>query len=313
MLSTRGAHTVSSPSILIRTSPIASRLLPNREKPIGLRTISASLTNVSGLDVRAGADFRHQELPMPSQILLSLVIALAFAAVHALGRGMRFLRVTPRSAWLSIAGGVSVAYVFVHLLPELAEHQETFRRTFAERPGWLGAIESHIYLIALAGLAIFYGLDRLARSSAQAEANAGREKRPSPAAFWVHLGSFAIYNVLIGYLLLHREEADIRGLFIYAAAMALHFLVNDHGLRECHGRIYDAEGRWILAASPLLGWGLGLVATLPGLAIAALFAFLAGGIVLNVLKEELPDQRESRFWAFALGTAVYASLLLATQ
>src|SRR5918998_563162 len=53
MLSTRGAHRVSSPSILIRTSPIASRLLPNREKPVGLRTISASLTNVSGSAVRA--------------------------------------------------------------------------------------------------------------------------------------------------------------------------------------------------------------------------------------------------------------------
>ena len=41
-----------------------------------------------------------------------------------------------------------------------------------------------------------------------------------------------------------------------------------------------------------------------------LFAFLAGGIVLNVLKEELPRERKSRFWAFALGTVAYAALLL---
>ena len=44
-----------------------------------------------------------------------------------------------------------------------------------------------------------------------------------------------------------------------------------------------------------------------------LSAFLAGGIVLNVLKEELPEQRESHFWAFALGTGLYAALLLATD
>jgi hypothetical protein len=41
-----------------------------------------------------------------------------------------------------------------------------------------------------------------------------------------------------------------------------------------------------------------------------LFAFLAGGVVLNVLKEELPEERESRFWAFALGAASYTALLL---
>ncbi len=41
-----------------------------------------------------------------------------------------------------------------------------------------------------------------------------------------------------------------------------------------------------------------------------LLALLGGGIILNVLKEELPEQRESRFWAFALGGLGYAALLL---
>lgn len=46
-------------------------------------------------------------------------------------------------------------------------------------------------------------------------------------------------------------------------------------------------------------------------ALAALFAFLAGGVILNVLKEELPEERESRFSAFAGGALLYAALLLA--
>ena len=33
-------------------------------------------------------------------------------------------------------------------------------------------------------------------------------------------------------------------------------------------------------------------------------------VVLNVLKEELPQERQSRFWAFALGLVVYGGLLL---
>jgi hypothetical protein len=32
---------------------------------------------------------------------------------------------------------------------------------------------------------------------------------------------------------------------------------------------------------------------------------------MNVLKEELPEKRESRFWAFALEAAFYTVVLLA--
>lgn len=69
----------------------------------------------------------------------------------------------------------------------------------------------------------------------------------------------------------------------------------------------------MLAAAPLLGWALGVWATVAPLAISALFAFLAGGIVLSVLKEELPEKRQSHFSAFALGAGLYAALLLATE
>ncbi len=33
-------------------------------------------------------------------------------------------------------------------------------------------------------------------------------------------------------------------------------------------------------------------------------------MILNVLKEELPAERESRFWPFAFGATAYAALLL---
>ena len=93
--------------------------------------------------------------------------------------------------------------------------------------------------------------------------------------------------------------------------MALHFVVNDHGLREHHKDAYLRTGRRVLAAAIIFGWVVGLLTEIPELAIAVLTAFLAGGVVMNVLKEELPEERESHFWAFALGAAFYAALLLA--
>ena len=94
---------------------------------------------------------------------LSLLAVLMFVLVHILGGRLSFLPGLPRSIWLSGAGGISVAYVFVHLLPELARHQEnlTVRARDAQ---FLGSLESRAYIIALAGLVLFYGVERLARS-----------------------------------------------------------------------------------------------------------------------------------------------------
>lgn len=243
--------------------------------------------------------------------LVALGSVAVFVLVHLFGGRLRFLQSTPRSIWLSAAGGVSVAYVFVHLLPELAEHQRTLRQEAVEPGSFLADMESHAYLIALIGLAIFYGVERLARNATGGKTRNNEDGAPA-AVFWTHLGAFAVYNVLIGYLLIHREEQDLRGLIVYAIAMALHFIVNDQGLREHHGRIYDRYGRWVLAAAPVAGYLIGLTTEVSPLLLASLFAFLAGGVILNVLKEELPEDRKSRFWAFATGAASYAALLMVT-
>lgn len=44
--------------------------------------------------------------------------------------------------------------------------------------------------------------------------------------------------------------------------------------------------------------------------VALFFALLSGSTILNVIKEELPRERESRFAAFVAGAAGYAGLLL---
>ena len=76
---------------------------------------------------------------------------------------------------------------------------------------------------------------------------------------------------------------------------------------EPHRRRVNAA---MLAGALLLGWALGLVIEISDLAIYAWIALLAGGVILNVLKEELPAERESRFSAFVLGVAGYALVLL---
>jgi hypothetical protein len=136
--------------------------------------------------------------------VVSLLAVLGLVIVHLFSNRLRFLNVTPRNIWLSIFGGISVSYVFVvHLLPELAEGQQTVAEALDEGRG-LAFLQSHIYLIALLGLVVFYGLERLATSSRRRKRQASKEDSTSEGVFWLHISSFAVYNFLIGYLFLHR-------------------------------------------------------------------------------------------------------------
>lgn len=242
-----------------------------------------------------------------SLTLFSGVLAIALAIVHLLARNLRFLHVVPRSRGLSFGSGVSVAYVFVHILPELNEWQASIAESMNAQ---LLFLEHHVYLVALIGLAVFYGLERWAKHSRQQNQETGEGDVTATHVFWIHMVTFTVYNALIGYLLLHRENADWGSLLIFAIAMALHFLVNDFGLREDHKKSYDRTGRWILAAAIIVGWVIGTATAIHEAAIAVLFAFLAGGVTLNVLKEELPEERQSHFGSFALGATAYTILLL---
>lgn len=237
----------------------------------------------------------------------TLASVAVFALVHLFVGRLRFLAGTPRSRWLSLAGGVAVSYVFLHVLPELSEHQETVEAR-GEAAG-ANLVESEIYLVSLAGLAVFYGLERLVSSSRARSRARGGADDPEAGAFWLHAGSFAAYNVLIGYLLLHREQAGPASLAMYTLAMALHFVTSDFGLRQHYKARYDALARWIFAAAVGAGWLLGRAVEVSEVAVGVLFAFLAGGVVLNVLKEELPEERESRFAPFVAGLVAYAILL----
>lgn len=236
--------------------------------------------------------------------LLAPMFALGLAAVHIYAGRLQFLGVIPRSRWLSLAGGASVAYVFVHLFPEIQQAAEVIRRSDSV----LTYSEHHVYLISLTGFVVFYGLERYVQ---RADTAPPRENdRSNAGVFWLHIGSFAVYNALVGYLLLHREESGAVNLVLFFIAMALHFVVNDYGLREHHEQAYRRRGRWVLSGAVLVGLGGGYVVEVSELLLSILVAFLAGGIILNVIKEELPTERQSRFWAFATGVVGYTILLL---
>lgn len=234
---------------------------------------------------------------MPVSEIIAVVVLVA---VHLQAWRLRWLSVIPRSRWLSAAGGISVAYVFVHLFPELADAQEHLH---AAVPG-LAFLDNHAYLVALSGLLLFYGLETAIRKAGSRAEN--------KELFWLHLGSYALYNCLIGTILADYRDQPLKELVLFASAIALHFLVNDYGLRQVHQSTYQHYGRWLVSVAILVGWVIGLAVQIPDTVSAVLLAFLAGSVILNVLKEELPEDRRSRLVPFLLAAFGYSALLVAS-
>jgi hypothetical protein len=85
---------------------------------------------------------------------LALIFACCLALIHLGASRFSLATAEPRSRWLSLAGGASVAYVFVHVLPELKKGQDVIVR--ADLP--LEFLEHHAYIMALLGFVTFYGL-----------------------------------------------------------------------------------------------------------------------------------------------------------
>ena len=228
---------------------------------------------------------------------LSLACTLVIVAAHLYGQRLYAVGWVQRSRLLSAASGVTLAFVFLYLLPELSAWQ-----LYLEDRALLAFLQHHLYLTALIGLLVFYGVEWLVLRE-------GTHEQRSTVIFRVHLTIFALYNLLIGYLLVHYFSTTV-DLLRFTLAVALHLIVNDHALRNHHRDMYYGWGRWFLAGAILLGWAVGSLFHIGDAAVAILFALLAGSIIVNALKEDLPEDRPGHFGSFVAAAAVYTLLLL---
>ena len=240
-------------------------------------------------------------------VLASIVLAAIFALPRDVARGSEPSAVWSRRRWISAAAGVSVAYVFVDVLPELGQ----LNSVLVEAGGGESALfaEQRIYILVLVAFVVMYGLQHFVMTTHRSERSETDRVGPEPA-YLLQMAGFAIYAGLIGYLLVERAEDGPVTLATYAAAMAIHFVIVNHSLAEEHEESYRRKGHWWLACSVVAGCLVGLALPLSEVAFARLFAILAGGVTITSLGAELPDDRRGRFWPFCAGALAYAVLLM---
>ncbi len=242
-------------------------------------------------------------------IVASFLTVAALAGLHWLAGTNWGLREERRRSLISAAAGISITYVFLELMPDLAEKQ-----ILVEGSGFLPRLEQHVYIFALLGLVIGFWLETVSRKSRRRQRLAGKGNVTDSRTFWFSMFLFMIFNMSIGYAIASPDDLDIQPLWVFALAMGLHFLANDHSLAEHHGRRYQQKGRWLLGGALFVGWAIGIIPRfeMPAAALALVLAYIAGSTVFNVLRHELPDtDRQVDVGAFLVGVVIYSLVILA--
>ena len=207
-------------------------------------------------------------------------------------------------AFISFAGGVSVAYVFLDMLPNLVEYNKPIGEYLIQKQWLTSFTEVSIYLVALIGFLIYYGFDLFAERYQTAEHN-------NRVIYLLHLVMFSIYNILITYTMSLRALTGITYTVLFTFAMALHFVLTDRKFSRMYPRRFNYLGRIFLSIALFTGWFLSAIFDpVRVLFVAFMTAFLAGSILLNVFREELPNSDLASFRWFVLGAVLIAFISL---
>lgn len=243
-------------------------------------------------------------------VLATLGVAAVFAAIFYSQTWCRWPEKGQRGyrRVVSFSAGMAVAYVFVHLLPEIAEASEEFVEVTAGLQ--LPFPQLRVHAAALLGFMLFYGLEHMVNWSRLHNVRHDAEHAAHSIHYRLLAGSYALYVFVVGYIMADRMEAGGGRLALFALAMGLHFLGLGHGLRRECQPLYDAWARHALAAAAIVGWAVALLTPLPESAAHTLLGFVAGSVIMNTVTSELPAEKEGRFFAFLFGGVVYTAILL---
>lgn len=222
---------------------------------------------------------------MISPGLLSVFI---LAAIHFFANKPKILGWIWRGRFLSFASGISLAYVFVDLLPALEKGMPALKRTFDPIVPFL---ELHTYLIALIGILFYYGIQSL--------------KTPKEHQ-WLPLSGYILFNFFIGATLSDSSNPEIQPLTLFTIAIGLHYFIRDHLAKIAKKPSIMITLILVLFA----GYFTGYVTKIPDTVTAICISFVAGGVLLNVFQYELPKKETNGYFWFVLGALLYAGILL---
>ena len=127
----------------------------------------------------------------------------------------------------------------------------------------------------------------------------------------LHTLHFAAISYLYAYSLPSLISTGLAYGILFTIAISAHVLLADRTMATRHPAIFRKRLRWVGTAALVLGLlHAALFQPLDDLHLAIATAFVGGGLLMAVFREELPAVNRTRLGWFVAGTVSMTSLLL---
>jgi hypothetical protein len=233
--------------------------------------------------------------------LIALALAISLAAAHFSAFRISTLPSKTQDVLASVGGGAAIAYIFIHLMPELAVGGRALSELDITKFTPTPITETGLFLTAMIGMVIFFIL----------EVRTEEGRLSTKIGFRVHMASFASGSAIYGYTLPSLVTTGWSYAILFTAVLAGHLLLADRALARAHPAQFAHETRWIGIAA--VGAGFGAAYLLPpanDFILAIVTAFLGGSLLMTTFREELPTASRTRIPWFLLGLIVMSGLLI---
>jgi hypothetical protein len=235
---------------------------------------------------------------MELQLFTSALAAIFLAVVHILFPLFNRKTASWRHIWVPMSAGITIGYVFLYLLPKLTAYTQQIQQA---NPDAHELLQYWLYFSALIGLMVYQGAHRFSYTA---------EHRIHHGT-WFRWFSFSTYSFIVGYLIATSPRVGALPFLIAAPIFAIHFLGVDHQLRERRSDLFDRYMRWVMAASVVAGWLIAVLIGLPKPLVFGMTAFMSGGMLANVMQDELPDHHKAgQSLPFASGVMLFVIAII---
>lgn len=217
---------------------------------------------------------------------IALACGLFLGTLHYFSENLKFVSESRRYRIISFGAGISIAYLFLHLLPhtyEAAVH-----------------LKEAVFIFLLLGFALFHLSEKYVYQHLKEEKRARELKE-------IHSIVFFIYHFFVGMVTKDIfEDGTLEG-FLFVIPIALHTGLSTVSLSKIHGHIRENIFiKILLALSTLIGIVFALLVPIPDIVNNILVSFITGALLYIFVKEFLPEKEKGKPLLFILGIILFS-------
>lgn len=218
---------------------------------------------------------------------LAISIGIAALIIHILSPDIVKLFGKALPKFTSVAAGISVAYLFMQLLPEFIQ----------------GVIETNrlLFLTSLMGFLSFNLIEKYIYQTAP-ENKLARELAIEDSI--IH----GIYYFMVGLLLVYLANISAEEVLLFGLPVLIHLAISTLPLDVSKSHAIN----FLIGATPILGVlaGTYFLTSIPIAFVFSMIGFVIGTMLFTITRHAIPQGKAGEPMYFALGATTYALLIL---